>query len=212
MKKVLTTVPPSSGSKSEYYREFQRSFPILDGRYNLHYSTSTVGPSIEIYHPAFASFIDDIQNNHHEVPTPVLKATSKLMVAISALHLTERTRTENITRHLSDALSYGSVESRNPDRTAPDATIILPLGDPINEWVPLLVREDKREVGDGGCDPTIQASLSAARLWCQPEVGVSIAGSMLNTYQTFSCSTRGFVNALAARPFSLRLLVHGWLY
>src|SRR5271163_5267977 len=119
MKKVLTTVLPSSCSKSGYYREFQCSLPIFDGRYNLDYSTSTVGPSIEIYHPAFASFMDDIRNNHYEVPIPTLKATSKLMVAISALHSTERTRTENITRHLSDAISYGSVESHNPDRTAP---------------------------------------------------------------------------------------------
>ena len=61
----------------------------------------------------------------------------------------------------------------NRDLTVCDGTMTTTPGFPIIESVAFLFREDKREAGDGGCDPTIQAGLSAARFWTHDGVSIS---------------------------------------
>jgi hypothetical protein len=40
----------------------------------------------------------------------------------------------------------------------------------LSESALVLLKEDKNEIGDGGCDPSTQAGLSAVRFWVQFEV------------------------------------------
>jgi len=57
----------------------------------------------------------------------------------------------------------------NLDKTIPDCAVLHTLESPINEVAALLLSEDKRELAEGVCDPTIQAGLSLARYWSQPD-------------------------------------------
>ena len=160
--KISKAKPPSEAAKSNNYVNYQKSLPIHDGRYAIGSSTSTVGLPIELYHPVFATFLDDVANDKLKVPDDVLAATTRLMTVLSALHPSETTRKHALTKPLFHALGMPFISLTNSDSMNPDGTIITTLGSPISESVALLIREDKREIGDGGCDPTIQASLSAA--------------------------------------------------
>ena len=54
----------------------------------------------------------------------------------------------------------------NLDLTSPDGAISLPLMGDIHETV----AGDKRKIGEGGSDPSIQAGLSMIQFWTQDNV------------------------------------------
>jgi hypothetical protein len=58
----------------------------------------------------------------------------------------------------------------NLDLTSPDGAILLPLMGDIHETVALLLAGDKRKIGEGGSDPSIQAGLSMIQFWTQDNV------------------------------------------
>ena len=126
--------------------------------------------------------MDDVADDKLEVPDDVLAATAALITTVSALHPTEQARRDALDRPLGMALGMPFSQITNRDLTVCDGTMTTTLGSPIIEFVTFLFREDKREVGDGGCDPTIQAGLSAARFWTHDDVSISPTHS-------FSCLT-----------------------
>jgi hypothetical protein len=48
--------------------------------------------------------------------------------------------------------------------------ILTTSRDDVNETVALLMNEDTRDIGEGGCDPSAQASLTMVRYWAQHSV------------------------------------------
>jgi len=126
--------------------------------------------------------LDDVTNDKLEVPDDVLAATAVLITTLSALHPTEPARRAALDKPLGIALGMPFSQILNRDSTVCDGTMTTTVGSPVIESVAFLFREDKREIGDGGCDPTIQAGLSAARFWTHADVSISPTHS-------FSCIT-----------------------
>jgi hypothetical protein len=170
VKKFLQGPTPSVGAKSDSFRDFQRSRPVYNGRYHPDSSTQTIGPPIEIFHPVFSHFLDDLSNLNLEVPQDILNATRDLMKKSTAIYPSERSRQVALDKAFSNAISFGCSQIVNLDLTSPDAVALLNIGPPVNESVPLLVKEDKKMMGEGGCDPTLQVTMSVGRLWSQPNV------------------------------------------
>ncbi|KAJ7452021.1 hypothetical protein FB451DRAFT_1374222 [Mycena latifolia] len=162
---------PSQSAKSANYREVQRGdYPIYDGRYNPTHGMSTMAPPIHLYNPAFAHFIDDAANPALEVPDKVVLATADLMCKASAIYDDENIRRSKIRPARKNAISYGITQLISDDRTTPDGVVMWTMSGTdgsLNEAVALLIEEEKRKLGEGGCDASIQASFSMLRYWAQ---------------------------------------------
>jgi hypothetical protein len=121
--------------------------------------------------------LDDIADEKMEIPQEILQAAACLMASASGIYENEDQRKPAIFPHLSAALSAGMTKIVNLDLTSPDGAISLPLMGDIYETVALLLAEDKREIGEGGSDPSIQVGLSMIRFWAQDNVrtlGISV--------------------------------------
>ena len=149
---------------------YQRNLPIYDGRYDVNCPISTTAPPVQLFHPVFGHFLDDIADEKLDVPQEILRAAARFMASASGIYEKEDHRKPAIFPHLAAALSTGMTKIVNLDLTSPDGAISLPLAGDIHETVALLLAEDKREVGEGGSDPSIQAGLSMIRFWAQDNV------------------------------------------
>jgi hypothetical protein len=158
--KATNADTPSKSAKSTRYRTYQRNLPIYDGRYDVNCQISTTAPPIQLFHPAFGHFLDDIADEKLDIPQQTLRAAACFMAAASGIYEKEDHRKPAIFPYLAVALSTGMTKIVNLDPTSPDGAISLPLAGEIHETVALLLAEDKREVGKGGSDPSTQASLS----------------------------------------------------
>ncbi|PPQ86502.1 hypothetical protein CVT25_008247 [Psilocybe cyanescens] len=71
---------------------------------------------------------------------------------------------------LSKLLKVGIHEDRNADgtRTGGISTIDITA---LGESVPFIIWEYKRILGEGSCDPSVQANCSMRRAWIQRDVG-----------------------------------------
>ena len=171
--KILKAKSPSESAKSTEYQAYQHEFPIYDGRYDVKKPTRTISPPIQLFHPVFAHFLDDICDSGGAlvVPDEVGRATVRYMHASSGIYDSEAHRRRNTGPLLREILGMGMSNVVNTDGTSSDGLVEVSLVGDWHESVAALLREDKRDFGDGGSDPSIQAGLSMARYWAQPEVG-----------------------------------------
>ena len=79
----------------------------------------------------------------------------------------ESSRNEQIRRRLRKILDQDIHEERNADGTSADAVCMLQVGDCR---ISLLIAEFKRILGEGGCDPSIQAGITCRRTWVEESV------------------------------------------
>ncbi|KAF7336569.1 hypothetical protein MSAN_02289100 [Mycena sanguinolenta] len=162
---------PSQAAKSANYRmEQSGSNPLYDGRYDDANPAATIAPPVQLYHPVFARFIDDVNNTALEIPGEVLVATADLMHKASGIYQDEDARKSKIRPALKKALSLDITNLVNDDRTSPDGGIMWTISKPeaaLDHTVALAIKEEKRELGEGGCDPSTQASFSVQRYWVQ---------------------------------------------
>jgi hypothetical protein len=156
---------PSVGAKSAEYYETQGnvSLVIHDGRRGRN---PTIVPPIQIYHPMFDEFT-------HLVNNPDVQPTVEDLDNVYELTLSRINRQEDDIRgktreDIGHILGTPILEVQNPDGTRPDGVIMVELG---KTSIPYAFLELKREIGEGGCDPTSQASLSMRRSWIHDEVG-----------------------------------------
>jgi hypothetical protein len=210
--KMTTCDPPSKSSKSGGYRTFQLDDPIYDGRYVANRPTDTRAPPVQLYNPIFARFMDDIANNNLEVPTLVIQATARLMDRSSAIYDNEEHRRQAIIADLRDATSRDMPCVVNFDKSAADGTAAAKT--PVEtgyQLAALSIREDKNEIGDGGSDPSTQASLSYGRFWAQHDVCPSNLYSLMLTHRALPLSVHGSENKPVVPLSFSRSPVHGSL-
>jgi hypothetical protein len=160
---------PSESAKSKEYRVYQRNSPIFDGRYDVKNPVETTAPPIQLFHPVFGHFLDDLSRDL-PVPPGIAKATIGYMRAASAIYDNEANRRHALEPYLHRILTLTMSTVLNADRTSPDGMFLISLSGDIYETVMALLREDKNEFGDGGCDPSTQAGLSTVRFWVQDAV------------------------------------------
>jgi hypothetical protein len=183
VKKARNAKSPSESAKSKEYRVYQRNSPIYDGRYDNAKSQGTTALPIQLYHPVFAHFLDDLSSNSL-VPPNIAKATVNYMKAASAIYENEGIRRQFLQPRLCEILAITFSAEANADRTSPDGMFLVnPVGE-LSESALVLLKEDKNELGDGGCDPSTQAGLSAVRFWVQNEVNSFL---LLFTHAGLNC-------------------------
>ncbi|KAJ3795603.1 hypothetical protein GGU11DRAFT_837427 [Lentinula aff. detonsa] len=149
VKGVMEGKTPSVAAKSSNYNEIQGSdVPLLDGRFNGRAGGQTAAPPIEIYHPAFGAFSKRCKDPELEVPNDVLCHTASLLRSVSKISVQEAPRDLETRVILAKILGVSCEHSINA--------------------APVLV-EVKGELGVDGSDPSVQASFSYARFYCNRE-------------------------------------------
>jgi hypothetical protein len=169
---------PSAQAKSATYAKLQDGTdPIYDGRYADSHIRDTLTLPAMFYHPAFAQFLDDIDNSNLDVPNSKIEATSDFIIKSSAIYSTEDERRNSFLPHFNKAIGHTFFTLSNSDKTQPDGVVPLrvasfdePSSELLADAILLSLREDKNEIGKGGCDSSIQAVLSTRRFWAQPQV------------------------------------------
>ena len=146
---------------------YQRKLPIYDGLYDATEPIDTTAPPIQLFHPVFGHFLDDLSNNLC-VPPEILNATVGYMQASSAIYDNEAIRRAVLERHLSRILGNGMGTVVNSDGTWPDGAFSITLPNETCGSAVILMKEDKNNFG--GTDPSIQVGLSMARFWAQDQV------------------------------------------
>ncbi|KAK6987832.1 Proteinkinasesubdomain-containing proteinPKL ccin9, partial [Favolaschia claudopus] len=177
-RKAQASKPPSTLAKSTEYRAWQRGeCPIYDGRYHSDTPTATVGPPVELYHAGFAKFIDESSpSSSLNLPDTFVCEVSHFMHTVAGIYKDESAFSAKVTPLLQGILGRGILRIVNSDLTSPDAAV---LSDRLKI---LALAEYKRELGEGGCDASTQASLSVVRYWTQPENKGVAALSCCPTY------------------------------
>jgi hypothetical protein len=163
----LNATSPSDSAKSSVYTKSQIAYSIYDGRYKTGESRPSVAPPIQLFHPAFGHFLDTISNTNIVPHDDMIRKTTDYMKDATAIYPDEKTRTAKLTPLLGEILGVDIQTIMNDDKTYADGTV-----ERTSEGgrMLLLLKEDKNEIGDGGCDPSTQAGLSAARHWAQSKV------------------------------------------
>jgi hypothetical protein len=169
----LKAEAPADSAKSSNYTKSQITYSIYDGRYKADKPRTSVSLPVQLFHPAFGYFLDNMKKDHVPVPDDIMHRTTEYMKAASAIYETESKRREKLTPLLCDILGVDIKMIMNADKTIPDGIVEVGKN---NAHSLLLLMEDKNEFGDGGSDPSTQAGLSAGRCWAQSKV----CGSMNN--------------------------------
>lgn len=130
-----------------------------------------MAPPIQLFNPAFAYFSSNAFDPNYNVPDDFALDVRDLMGQFALIHSSEDARRQRLKSFLQKAIRHPLVFINNSDRTAPDVVALSSCGE-LPAY--LIVGEEKNEFGDGGSDPSIQASFSFLRTFSQPEVMTSI--------------------------------------
>ncbi|KAJ2913992.1 hypothetical protein MD484_g6413, partial [Candolleomyces efflorescens] len=160
---------PSVLSKPVEYHEFQGGVaPILDGRYCR--TQSTVGPPVEIYHPAFAHFIAVSRDEAIEPPQDILDSTIKLMNASSRIVTSEGGRQPTTHDLLMKILNSTATQTAPFNISSSDDTVEhIREGPTLPGAAALVVIEERGELGTSG-EGSVQGSFSYLQHWTDPEL------------------------------------------
>ncbi|KAG6379741.1 hypothetical protein JVT61DRAFT_10276 [Boletus reticuloceps] len=154
---------PSVAAKLHEYAKIQSgSQSILDCRCPARKPVNTVAPPIQLFHPAF--------DPAYAIPDNFVRDVRDLMARFTLIYDGENTRRKEIGPVLSKAIGRFLGSITNSDKTSLDFVVQSSHGE-LPTY--LIIDEEKNEFGDGGSDPSVQASFSFLRLFCQPEVMTS---------------------------------------
>jgi hypothetical protein len=157
---------PSDSAKSSAYAKSQIAYSILDGRYKAGSPRIRVAPPVQLFHPAFGHFLDDIRKTA-DIPDDIIRGTTNYMKAASAIYPSEEERRAELNPLLNAILDVFIQSVVNRDKTCPDGIVEFLTG--VGPATSLL-EEDKNEHGDAHSDPSTQVGLSFARCWAQAKV------------------------------------------
>ncbi|KAK7027272.1 hypothetical protein VNI00_015361 [Paramarasmius palmivorus] len=159
---------PSVAAKSANYQKNQNSSTtiLLDGRFTESGDMTTALP-VELYHPAFATFLFHATDCNVKIPVDVLRKTAELMRHLSLIVGSEAKRDDTYRTLLADILGTPIDTIVNPDKASSDFVSLhsTPLG---ASAAPHLGKIET-EIGTSGSDPSIQASFSYASKLKKPE-------------------------------------------
>ena len=139
---------------------------IYDGRRGS--DKATIGPPIQIFHPIFDDFTHMVNDPGVQPTVDDLANVYELMYHAGEIQpdidYRERVRLL-LGRILDTQISMGPISKTG---CMPDGIVTL---DVCNDILPYMILEVKREMGEGGCDPTTQVGLHMRRSWINDSVG-----------------------------------------
>jgi hypothetical protein len=190
---------PSAGAKSLNYAKLQADPAkcIYDGRRAPNGNHETVAPPIHIYNPIFSRFYDLLAEAPSRVTEDLLRKTQDFMAKAAVVSTGEEDRRLLTWKALREILGFSLHSERNTDRSLPDGVHTIEIG---NIGVCVLVIEVKREMGEGGSDPTIQVSISFRKNWIFGEVSL-ILDVYFEASQFSYRETRSAISVIVQRFF-----------
>jgi hypothetical protein len=162
---------PSTGSEHSEYRSSQgRKYPIYDGRHPRN-GAATMGPPIEIFHPCFEEFLENLTTVKPSEQD--LRVAAKLAAISSTIYQDENARDAAILPLIQAFLTPAFDKRRNADGTTPDASLFTFKGEATDRHRILkAVAEWKNEIGTGNSAPNIQCGLSVLNILKLDDVSV----------------------------------------
>ena len=130
----------------------------------------TVAPPIQIFHPVFQEFSDRIDSPTFEPEEVDRSFASKLMPSLSAIPSSEEIALERLRPLLSSLLNRPVEQVISVRNRTADGVVLKEVG---RYKAPLLTMEYKRAFGEGGCDPSTQASFSVREFLVSDKVRAS---------------------------------------
>jgi hypothetical protein len=127
----------------------------------------TIAPPIQIFHPVFQEFLDDINNPKFKPEEDVVAKVSHMMTLSSRIYSSEDAALSEIRRSLNELLG-GRMEQVISRKSRNSDGVIFKHGE--NSDIPLILHEYKRAIGEGGCDPSVQAARSLREFLIKDEV------------------------------------------
>jgi hypothetical protein len=124
----------------------------------------TTAPPIQLFHPIFSHFLDDLKNKLL-VPVKVSRITVRYMQAASGIYNSEEARRHAVEDPFGQIIGIPIARIVNSDKTSSDGMMEVQLSveaQGILELAALVLKVDKREFRDGGSDPSMQCGLSIA--------------------------------------------------
>ncbi|KAG7094076.1 hypothetical protein E1B28_007696 [Marasmius oreades] len=159
---------PSVGSKTSEYLKTQAVAhkAIYDGLHSPS-SIATIAPPLHIFHTVFQQFTHDANEFTTSLPPAFLEKVLRLMVHAATIKSGNEVQWNAETRTLLAAILDGHVVTEaNLDMSSADALSMVELGDNIQ--FSLLIGEFKCNLGEAGCDLTIQSGNSMRRVFQDP--------------------------------------------
>jgi len=132
-------MPPSESAKSSAYTKSQIAYSIYDGRYKENKPRTSLAPPIQLFHPIFGHFLDDLKGTD-DIPNDIIRATTEYIKA-SAIYATEESRRAELTPILWKILGVDIQTILNDDETNTDSVVELPAGRFI-----IFLTEDKKNL------------------------------------------------------------------
>jgi hypothetical protein len=159
----LSYPPASVAAKSKEYCTIQGGpTKIYDGCYAHKKPADTTAPPIQLFNPAFAYFSSKAFDPEYIVPDETLRDIQELMTKFAAIHASENDRRQNVASLLEKVIQHLLLHTKSRrGKCIPDAVAVYSHN---HNQIHLIVVEEKNEFGDGGSDPSVQASFSFVHL------------------------------------------------
>jgi hypothetical protein len=160
---ALTAPSPSSAAVLNGFLRGQEKCPIWNGRPSMNR-----GIPIQLYHPSFAKFLRVARTATGEIDlTPEdYSATHSLFHSSAMLYKDEAKRVEGTRVFLDKAIRRAIPALDVPGMKADGACQVF-CG---NLYALAAAKEDKNEIGTGGCDPSHQCALDFRLYYAKEEV------------------------------------------
>ena len=162
LSRILKTRSPSDSSCA--YTKSELADYICDGHYQEGKPKTNVAPPLQLFHPVFGHFLDDLQGTDL-ISDVMIRKITKYMKAASAIYPSEEERCHELTLVLCEILGVDMQTIVKGDKMLPDGVLerILEAGYLI------ILHEETAEFGLDGFEAT-QAGLFMAHSWAQKKV------------------------------------------
>jgi hypothetical protein len=203
---IADAISPSQAAKSNAYAKSQIAYAIYDGRYKEKSPRTRVGPPVELFHPTFGHFLDEVEKKE-DSPPEVIRQTTEYMRKASAIYPSEDKRRDVLSPLLSKILGMHVQMVSNSDKTLPDGVVEFQVN--IGGVAITILIEFKNESGDGASDATTQSGLSFARTLVDPKVWITLSCALLINLLRFLVRTSSSGDMLPYVPArNLRAMDH----
>lgn len=144
---------------------------IYDGRCIQTPPFVTIAPPIELFHPIFGIFRRQANDPGVQPTNEDLINVQEFMHAASTIYTNESDRAQQYRTLLPKILQATVHQEPNDDGTRADGVHMVDLE---GVRIPLLIMVLQPELGEGGCDPSIQAGIFMRQSWIQNNVNLAL--------------------------------------
>jgi len=123
---ILGALPPSESAKMTLYAKSQLAYSIHDGHYKEDRPRTNVAPPVELFHPAFGHFLDNIKSTD-PIPNNIMCQTTEYMKVASTIYDSKWKHVTVLTPILCKILGVNIQCIVLSDKTNPDGIVELLL-------------------------------------------------------------------------------------